>query len=182
MIIFISGGCKNGKSSHAERLSKALSKENPPLYYIATMEPVDNEDLTRIDRHRQSRAGLGFKTLEIPRNLSELKESFSKGGTYLLDSLTALLANEMFVGESINEAAAEKIIGDLEVLMQENANFIIVSDYICSDAEKYDEISELYRRQLAAADRFCAKKADIVLESVGASLICYKGETLLENI
>ena len=54
MSVFISGGCKNGKSFYAQRIAKA---GGAPLYYIATMIPHDEEDLARIRRHRDERAG-----------------------------------------------------------------------------------------------------------------------------
>ena len=48
MNIFISGGCKNGKSYHAQELARDMaSEQNVPLYYIATMIPTDEEDQER---------------------------------------------------------------------------------------------------------------------------------------
>ncbi len=41
MNIFISGGCKNGKSFYTQRAAKEMAEEKDlPLYYIATMIPV----------------------------------------------------------------------------------------------------------------------------------------------
>lgn len=49
MNIFISGGCKNGKSYHAQELARDMARENSlPLYYLATMIPTDEEDRARI--------------------------------------------------------------------------------------------------------------------------------------
>ena len=49
MNIFISGGCKNGKSLHAQELAKEMADvQHVPLYYIATMIPKDDEDHNRI--------------------------------------------------------------------------------------------------------------------------------------
>ena len=50
-LLFI-GGCKSGKSSAAQRIAKLLG-ENAPLYYWATMEPHEDEDLARIRRMDQ---------------------------------------------------------------------------------------------------------------------------------
>ena len=49
-LLFI-GGCKSGKSSTAQRIAKLLG-ENAPLYYWATMEPHDDEDLARSEERR----------------------------------------------------------------------------------------------------------------------------------
>ncbi len=49
MNVFISGGCKNGKSFYAQRLARRQADEaGSPLYYIATMIPHDEEDHARI--------------------------------------------------------------------------------------------------------------------------------------
>jgi adenosylcobinamide kinase/adenosylcobinamide-phosphate guanylyltransferase len=64
MNIFISGGCKNGKSMYAQKLAKKMAQEkNVPLYYLATMKPKDSEDNQRVLRHQQDREGWGFITL-----------------------------------------------------------------------------------------------------------------------
>ena len=62
MRIFITGGCKNGKSYYAQTLAKA--QQGLPLYYVATMEPRDEEDRLRIARHLKEREGWGFVTVE----------------------------------------------------------------------------------------------------------------------
>ena len=98
MNIFISGGCKNGKSMHAQRIAKAMAvSENVPLYYVATMIPTDEEDRQRIRRHIEERAGWGFETLEQGRDIcGALRDGVDCRGVFLLDSVTALLSNEMF--------------------------------------------------------------------------------------
>ena len=65
MNVFISGGCKNGKSFYAQRLARRQADEaGSPLYYIATMIPHDEEDHARIRRHLTERDGWGVTTLE----------------------------------------------------------------------------------------------------------------------
>ena len=61
MNYFLSGGAKNGKSSLAQRI---VCAHPGPRYYLATMIPHDDEDLLRIRRHIDDRAGLGFTTVE----------------------------------------------------------------------------------------------------------------------
>ena len=68
MTIFVTGGCKNGKSTFALKCALQLSGDGP-RYYIATMEPSDDDEWERIRIHRAARAGLGFVTLEQGRNL-----------------------------------------------------------------------------------------------------------------
>ena len=93
MIVLFSGGAKNGKSDYAQDLAARLSEGKH--YYVATMIPADGEDHARIRRHLDSRAGMGFETLEQGRNLLECLERADPEGSFLLDSTTALLLNEI---------------------------------------------------------------------------------------
>ena len=95
-LLFI-GGCKSGKSSTAQRIAKRLG-ENAPLYYWATMEPHDDEDLARIRRHIADRDGWGFTTVERARDLTAGLAAIDPAGTVLFDSVTACLAAQMFDG------------------------------------------------------------------------------------
>lgn len=95
MTVFLSGGCKNGKSTLAEQTAVYLSRPGQ-LYYLATMIPHDEEDRSRIARHVASRSGLGFQTIECGLGLEAALQDADVEGTYLLDSVTALLSNEMF--------------------------------------------------------------------------------------
>ena len=92
MKILIVGGSKSGKSMAAQRIA---ARGSCPAYYWATMEPSDSEDEKRIARHLEARAGWGFETIECGRNTSAFSASV-RGGCVLFDSVTALLANEMF--------------------------------------------------------------------------------------
>ncbi|MBQ2846082.1 MAG: bifunctional adenosylcobinamide kinase/adenosylcobinamide-phosphate guanylyltransferase, partial [Firmicutes bacterium] len=94
MNIFISGGCKNGKSYYAQRGAKEMAGSlGVPLYYIATMIPHDDEDRARIKRHLSERDGWGFETIEQGLSLTEIlhNEAIDKNGVFLMDSVTALL-------------------------------------------------------------------------------------------
>ncbi len=184
MRIFISGGCKNGKSSYAEQLAYEQSKPNSfdtiPLIYIATMKPVDQEDKARIKRHIASRSHLPFTTIEIPHNIAQSMEKQEQNASYLLDSTTALLANEMFSPDgSVNFEAGDEISQQLEQVLSKFPNMVIVSDYLYSDAMNYDHFTEAYRKNLAQIDKTCAKCCDIVIEVCYHNNIFHKGETLL---
>ena len=82
MNVFISGGCKNGKSMYAQNIARDMAQsQNVPLYYIATMIPTDDEDRARIRRHLSERDGWGFETIEQGRRICDaLKAAASRGG------------------------------------------------------------------------------------------------------
>lgn len=173
MKIYISGGVKNGKSSYAEKFAKELSlKDKTTLYYIATMIPHDDEDMARIRRHVESRDGEGFITIEQGKDV--FKAAIDKDGTYLLDSVTALLSNEMFDGGSVNMDAAEKVREDLLRLCGSVRNIVMVSDFIFSDAGSYDDLTKEYMKGLASVDKAMAKICDEVYEVSIAQIMRYK--------
>ncbi|MCL2834453.1 MAG: bifunctional adenosylcobinamide kinase/adenosylcobinamide-phosphate guanylyltransferase [Treponema sp.] len=181
MKYFISGGCKNGKSYLAQRLARAQqsagnSEKTCELYYIATMLPADAEDNERIARHRRERGGWGFTTIEQPYDIENILEKCGCRGSFLLDSLTALLANEMFLPDgAVNENAQEKIEAGLLKITASVKNIVIVSDYIYSDAVIFDPLTEQYRKSLAGLDRAAAKNCDTVLEAAYGNVIVHKG-------
>lgn len=140
MLIYISGGCKNGKSMLAQRLAKALAG-NGRLYYVATMIPGDSEDEERIARHIADRDGWGFETIEQGRSILKCLEKGEPSGTYLLDSVTALVSNEMFRGKGIDLEAPARVASELSEFAGRAANVIMVSDFIFGDAERYDSFT-----------------------------------------
>ena len=105
MKILLVGGSKSGKSGLAQRLCVRLAAGAPMIYW-ATMEPVDGEDRARIARHLDERAGWGFSTVECGRALE--RAALPERACVLFDSVTALLANEMFSGAQPDAAAPER--------------------------------------------------------------------------
>ena len=171
MRVFITGGCKNGKSYHAVKLAVEMGA---PRYYIATMKPSDGEDDARIARHRAEREGLGFTTLEITGDVDKIPQWCDLNGVFLLDSVTALMANEMFDGNDYYPGAHDKVRNDVLALITKTPNIIVVSDYIYSDAFIYDAATEHYRRGLGLADRAVTAACDACLEVTFGRLTVHK--------
>lgn len=177
MIILISGGAKNGKSDFAQELALKLA-QGETHYYIATMLPTGEEDNERIRAHRENRAGMGFETVECVRDILSLTSRTDRNATFLLDSTTSLMMNELFhdtVTWIPDEAAAAKCAEDLAQFVGQVKNIVVVSDGIYADAAIYDETTELYRRYLALSDRLIARQADAVVEFSAGFPILYKG-------
>ena len=181
MIIFITGGAKNGKSSLAQDLAVAMAKGNTH-YYIATMIPADDEDRERIRKHVADRDGMGFETVECGRDILSCLPQVDKSGTFLLDSATALLLNELFpdpMSCDMDVDAAYKCGDDLVTFANSVANIVIVSDYIYSDAARYDDITKTYQKCLATIDRKLAAASDTVLEVSAGNIYVHKGDLLV---
>jgi adenosylcobinamide kinase/adenosylcobinamide-phosphate guanylyltransferase len=173
--IFISGGCKNGKSTLARRL--AISQNSGGgLYYVATMVPTGPDDERRIARHRAEREGDGFVTIEHPRNISRLLASYPADASILVDSLTALMQNEMFRADFHDRDAHRRVIPQMRRVLNAYENIVLVSDFIYSDAQLYDPLTERYRESLAQLDRAAAAQCDTVLEVAYSGVTVHKGE------
>jgi len=183
MRIFISGGCKNGKSSHAQYLAKQQCAPGKPLYYVATMVPKDIEDRERIWRHRQERAGLGFETVEVSGSLrSVMKERLDPAGSVLLDSVTALLSDGMFAADGrVDMEAHIRLKPELIALLEACPNVVLVSDGIFSDAWRYESLTEAYRQRLAWLDCELSRVCDVVLEAAFGNLTVFKGNLCREE-
>ena len=183
MIVYISGGCKNGKSGYAEKIANALKKEDKPFYYIATMLPYDLEDEERIKRHKEERKNFNFETIEIKRDIKQLEKLCNLEGTFLIDSVTALLSNEMFLPDgSFLENSFKKVSEDLIYIIKKLKNVVIVSDYIFSDSNIYDRYTEQYRKGLAFIDKVCAKESDVLIEVSYGNMIFFKGKDILKEL
>ena len=175
MNIFICGGCKNGKSSLAQDLAVRLSGEEKH-YYVATMIAADEEDRVRIDKHIKDREGLGFETLEIGRDIAACLGEDASRATFLIDSVTALLANEMFYGGEEDSEASERTRKGLLAVANGTKHAVFVSDYLFSGAKHFDEITEQYRCSLASIHCALAEVCDTVVELCAGQIIIHKGE------
>ena len=175
MKIFISGGCKNGKSTLAENCAVSLAAGGP-LYYIATMIPYDDEDRARIARHIEARAGKNFITVERGRDIAGLLKECDPDGTYLLDSVTALMSNEMFPGPEPDMDSGGRVAAGLAEFAAGVKHAVFVSDFIYSSAEQYSDLTVEYCRALARCDRTLAEVCDAVAEVCAGTPLMYKGE------
>jgi adenosylcobinamide kinase/adenosylcobinamide-phosphate guanylyltransferase len=100
------------------------------MYYVATMIPHDAEDDARIARHLQEREGWGFSTLECGKDITKSIIDKNINGSFLFDSVTALLANEMFPGIDPDLTAPQRVKADLLALADHAENVVFVSDFI----------------------------------------------------
>lgn len=104
-LLLLLGGSKSGKSRWGEEWAQQAHLETGfPLFYIATLYPgADGENQDRIKRHRRQRADKDFKTLEIPRHLSQATPFLPEQSIVLVDCLGNLVANELFMDSAETE-------------------------------------------------------------------------------
>ena len=178
MTVFISGGAKNGKSTLAQDLAVELAAGGKH-YYVATMISTGAEDDERIRRHIADRDGMGFETVECFTDIMDCLKTADADAVFLVDSVTALVQNAMFPVERNYEMDTDAAIRCGESLVEfarTVRHAVFVSDYIYSDAQRYDQSTEEYRRCLAAVDRRLAAVCDTVMEVSAGQRIVHKGK------
>lgn len=98
-IILVTGGARSGKSTFAE----AYLKDKDPVLYVATAIAYDEEMQWRILHHQKSRSRQ-WETLEaFAHILEKLKQKNTSYGGILLDCITVMLTNLLFLKEDLQE-------------------------------------------------------------------------------
>ena len=177
MTALIVGGSKSGKSSLAQEIAVSLAGTGP-LYYLATMVPRDGEDRARIARHLEDRAGLGFVTVEQGKNLPGCLARANREGTFLLDSVTALLTNEFFPPEkdyAPDYTAGQRVGDDILSLARQVRHLVVVADDLFRDAARYDGTTESYRQALGGILCRLAEEAELMVEMTMGNPVVHKG-------
>lgn len=182
MMTLILGGSGSGKSAYAEDYLTALahreSSHKEEKYYLAAMQPFDEESRKRIARHRQLRKGKGFCTIEQPVDIEKAAEHMGADKkTALLECISNLTANEMFA-EALpkpEEEVAEKIIKGILFLKERLTHLVIVSNNVFEDGNIYEETTMAYIRAMGRINEKLAKMADEVIEVVVGIPVILKG-------
>ena len=170
MFTLVIGGSASGKSEYAESL--LLQSEHRPRYYIATMQPFDDECHARIAKHRRMRAEKQFETIECYTGLSRL--ALPQRGDVLLECLGNLTANELYDPAGAGPRAQEAIVGGVDALLPQCIDLVVVSNEVCADGGGYPEGTGIYRRLLAEVNRALAVRAERVCEVVCGLPYYYK--------
>ena len=174
MLILLTGGSACGKSSHGEKLAVQGPK---PLYYIAAMQPYDDECLKKIARHRELRKDKDFETIERYTGVDTLQLP-QRGGTALLECLCNLTANEMYIQPDSPVDPVKKVVAGVENLRRQTDTLIVITNDVGSDNEAYSEETRAYIGYLGRINARVADMADQVYELVAGIPICLKGETV----
>ena len=168
MMTLIIGGSGSGKSAYAEEILELYTKGRKK-YYLATMKAFDEEGEKKILRHRQSRAGKGFITIEQPTEIIQVLEKMHKGEkTALLECMSNLVANEMF-GHSQAKSAEEvtaKLLKDIQHLASKLSQLVIITNNVSEDGTEYDSTTMAYIKAISDFNVRISEIADRVVEVV----------------
>ncbi len=171
MMILITGGAANGKSTYAESVIAPLSC---PKYYIAAMRPYGEESAKKIARHRGMRAGKGFTTIEKYTHVWEAAEEIEEGSAVLLECLCNLTANEMFDPDG-SEDAERAVMKAIYRLKDRAKTLVVITNDIGSDGSGYKSTTLRYVDSLGRINIMAAAMADVVIEMCAGIPVFLKG-------
>jgi len=171
-MIFVTGGCRSGKSRYAlhyanQHFSKKL--------FMATCEALDEEMTQRIATHKKAR-GPEWQTIEEPVEIvSKINEHGADEGVILIDCLTLWLYNLLMKWDDdlkiIDET--EKLI---ETIKQSPTSSILVSNEVGMGIVPADPLSRRYRDLLGTMNQRIAGALDTVVFMVSGIPIFLKGK------
>lgn len=170
MFLFITGGASSGKSEIAETIARQLGDQK---LYLATMKPVDQETVKRIQRHRQMRREKNFDTIEIYGELTGISAQ-KKYDCILLECMSNVLANLMFSKKKIEVFSSVK--EGISHLFHFTEHLVVVSNELFSDGASYQDEMKRYLNSLGEINQWMANQADIVIEAVCGIPVMRKGE------
>lgn len=168
MLELVTGGSGSGKSAYAESRICEYNRQTPkPLFYIATMFPYGEETEKKIERHRILRKGKGFETLEWYTGLKlHLEEGSLQGSDVLLECMSNLVANEMYMESGAGCHADQAILEGIQELNQQCANLVIVTNEVFSESVPDSPEMKEYKRILGRINCEIAVMADQVTEVI----------------
>lgn len=168
MLELVTGGSGSGKSAYAEsRICEWNRQDSKPLFYIATMFPYGEETEKKIERHRILRKGKGFETLEWYTGLKQhLEEGSLQGSDVLLECMSNLVANEMYMESGAGCHAEQAILEGIQELNQQCANLVIVTNEVFSESVPDSPEMKEYKRILGKINCEIAVMADQVTEVI----------------
>ncbi len=169
-IIFITGGCRSGKSRYAlDYANHHFSKK----FYLATGEPLDEEMARRVENHKKVR-GPEWQTIEEPVEIVNRIEHHGDEGVILLDCMTLWLSNLLIKWDDDQRVTDE--VGKLtDALQKIHSSFIIVSNEVGMGIVPADPLSRRFRDLSGIANQRLAQQADTVIFMVSGIPLFLKG-------
>lgn len=168
LLIFITGGVRSGKSSFAEWIAMERAAETGgKLHYIATGMPFDSEMKERIKKHQQDRenAKVHWNTVEKSIGIDELAAHFKDQDILLLDCVTTLLNNELYVAvhkwdQPFLDSVYEKIITGILAIKNQAGALVVVSNEVLNEPILENELVLAYKRLLGKIHHSLVEEAN----------------------
>lgn len=166
-LIFILGGARSGKSSHAQKLAR--ERGGASVLFVATAEPMDDEMRQRIALHRAERP-IEWRTLEAPRDVgAQIRTAAGDIKVVLLDCLTLLVSNVLLaLDQEVDAQVADTAVqNEVESLLDAyragSATWIVVSNEVGLGSVPLYPLGRVFRDVMGRTHQRLAAEADRVL-------------------
>ena len=177
-IVLITGGCRSGKSAHAQGQAESLAG---PRLYVATCPVTDDEMRARIARHQEERRGRGWESVEQPVALAEAIRNAGDAAVVLVDCLTLWINNVMYEAEEQGKEIGEDDVEGLcrEVLAacrRREGTIFFVTNEVGMGIVPDNAVSRRYRDLVGRCNQMMAEGADEVTLVACGIPMTLKGE------
>jgi adenosylcobinamide kinase/adenosylcobinamide-phosphate guanylyltransferase len=161
-IIFVTGGCRSGKSRFALDYANRHFKSK---IFLATAPALDDEMKKRIKAHQEAR-GPEWAAIEEQIEIAEAVASVkTKYQVILLDCMTLWLSNLIMAGEQESQifSRTEAFIEAIQKIPQ---SVIIVSNEVGYGIVPVNDIARQFRDIMGTVNQRLAACADVVVWTV----------------
>jgi adenosylcobinamide kinase/adenosylcobinamide-phosphate guanylyltransferase len=172
-LVFVTGGCRSGKSKHALQMAEEMDAKRK--IYIATCVPQDDEMKKRVAHHQKQRSGT-WMTVEEPLNLPRaIVENSPKADVLLIDCLTLWTSNLLM--ETQDEAILKNKIEQLiQAFAQADCSVVVVSNEVGSGIVPENRLARQFRDIAGWVNQSVAAFADRVVWMVAGIPVTVKGD------
>ncbi len=159
-VTLLIGGARSGKSRLAEALAAKLAiRDAGRVTFVATAQALDTEMADRIARHRQVRPA-SWITVEEPVAVSTwLRGHNATDSIVVVDCLTLLLSNWMFLNQSGDDQISREIEELIMALSLFQGQVIVVTNQVGEGIVPNDPITRQYRDWLGILNQQVAAVA-----------------------
>ena len=171
-LIFITGGCRSGKSRFA--LNYANDHFTSKIY-LATCEALDAEMAERVESHKKTR-GPEWRTVEEPIQIADrIIEQGNHAEVILLDCITLWLSNLLMKWDD-EERISGEVNRFMDALNETRSSLVIVSNEVGMGIVPVDPLSRRYRDLSGTVNQKIAEAAQTVVFMVSGIPLYLKGK------
>lgn len=158
-LIFITGGCRSGKSRYAlDYANQHYSKK----IYLATCEALDEEMAQRIELHKKAR-GPEWQTVEEPVRIVEKVKQHGDGAEVILLDCNTLWISNLLMQEKNDLEIMKEADRLIEAMKQSPSSFIVVTNEVGMGIVPADLLSRRFRDLSGTINQKIAEGADTVI-------------------
>jgi adenosylcobinamide kinase/adenosylcobinamide-phosphate guanylyltransferase len=171
-MIFITGGCRSGKSRFAlDYANQHFSKK----LYLATCEALDEEMVQRIEHHKKMR-GPEWQTVEEPLEIiNKIRQYGNEVEVILLDCITLWLSN-LLMRRMDDVEIMDEVSRFIDTIKQTPVSLIIVSNEVGMGIVPADPLSRRFRDLSGLANQKIVEVAETVIFMVSGIPFFLKGK------